>query len=85
MTQIILHAATSVLTVAVWTILSGDLEQAAGVTTLYWLVFWALAEVADRREGRKAADRKCPAADQSNAGHRKIIHMKYSMEEMKRQ
>lgn len=22
---------------------------------------------------------KCPAADQSNAGHGKIIHMKYSM------
>ena len=49
MTQIILHAVTSVLTVAVWTILSGDLGQAAGVTTLYWLIFWALAEMAERR------------------------------------
>lgn len=49
MKQIALHAATSVLTVAVWTILSGDLGQAAGVTILYWLIFWALAEMAERR------------------------------------
>lgn len=54
MTQISLHAATSVLTVAVWTILSGDLGQAAGVTILYWMIFWAVAEAAEsRRDGKR--------------------------------
>lgn len=53
MKQIALHAATSVLTVAAWTILSGDLGQAAGVTILYWLIFWVLAEAAERRKDGK--------------------------------
>ncbi len=48
MTQISLHAATSVLTVAIWAVLSGDLEQASGVVVLYWLIFWAAAEAAER-------------------------------------
>lgn len=52
MEQILLHSITAALTVAVWTVLSGDLGQAAGVTTLYWLIFWALAEAVDRRERR---------------------------------
>lgn len=48
MEKILLHAVTSVLTVAVWAILSGDLGQASGVVVLYWLIFWAAAEAAER-------------------------------------
>ena len=48
MEKILLHAVTSVLTVAVWAVLSGDLGQASGVVVLYWLIFWAAAEAAER-------------------------------------
>ena len=53
MEEIILHSITAALTVAVWTVLSGDLGQAAGVTILYWMIFWAVAEAAERRRDGK--------------------------------
>lgn len=50
MEQIILHCVTTAMTVVVWRVISGDLGQAVGVVTLYWLIFWAVAEVEERRK-----------------------------------
>lgn len=77
MEQIILHGVTSILTVAVWTILSGDLGQAAGVTILYWMIFWAVAEVEERRKNdldrrrepsKRAENGGCPESRRSSLG-----------------
>ena len=74
MKQITLHAVTSALTVAIWTILSGDLGQAAGVTILYWMFFWAVAEVEERRKNdldrrrepsKRAENGGCPESRRS--------------------
>lgn len=74
MEQIILHGMTSILTVAVWTILSGDLGQAAGVTILYWMIFWAVAEIEERwkndldrrrERGERTENGGCPESRRS--------------------
>ena len=68
MEEILLHSITAALTVAAWTVLSGDLGQAAGVTILYWMIFWAVAEAAERRKDGKNA----PAGRPSCKGKEKI-------------
>lgn len=48
MKEIKLFLMASFSTISIWTALSGDFSQAFGVVIIFWLIYWALAEISER-------------------------------------